>query len=207
MPELGKFDPILEQAKNRSIWISVVLNQYLRKPAQPASVIAALAIGDGMELLHLRPFVGPQALIHGFDIVPPEELPHGADIIAYTSSLSHQADIQSVGEVQSVLKVVPDIIICRHPRLFESVSRDSNEIMWNEWWINALTEYAKWISGRGQMMITTFFKLEALKFIEGMTNQGIIPKYYENEFCPLVTNFRTKVGSLKGRPDGYVLLI
>ncbi len=163
-------------------WISRVFHEYLRPVSQGASV-AALAVGGGEELPHLRSFTGPGARIHAFDIVrPSERLKELAQLAAVTY---HREGIQRIDKVIRAIGDTPELVVCRAPRILETVSR--REIRFNEWWADVLAQYGSRVGWRGQMLVTTYTDEERAKIAQRMSAWGVPFRLYENSFCPLPT--------------------
>jgi len=197
---------LLEGPTRRTSWIGTLFQSYLRPIPTNGSVIA-LAAGGCEELLQLRPFVGEAAKIHAFDIIQPRRF--GPEILSFSAAKFHQANIKNVSRVLRLAGGTPDLIICRHPRIFETFKEASGKIEYNEWWLKTLSEYARQIRDKGQMLITTFTEIEQMLLVEEMRKQGLSPSAESNYFAPanLCKVYQFSAETVPTRPDGFTVLI
>ena len=140
-------------------WIHDVFTTYLDQPQGRANV-ASLAVGNGEELFHLRLFAGHGTNIHAFDILRPPNTTK--DLSELAKIEYHREGIQRIDKVIRILGGEPNLIICRAPRILETVSKRGYKF--NMWWADTLAGYAQRVKDHGQMLITTY--AEVVKFYQ-----------------------------------------
>lgn len=186
----------------RTRWIGEVFHTYLKQPSGPTRV-AALAVGRGEELPHLRHFVGHGATIHAFDILEPETLT--SDLAELAQVTYHREGIQRIDKVIRLLGGEPNIVVCRAPRIVETVSKRG--LRFNTWWEDTLAGYAQRVHRKGQMLITTYTDEERQRVAAKFRDRGIRFQQYENDLCPIPTpQAQGPNGIIRSGIDKFVLV-
>ena len=183
-------------------WISEVFNTYLDQPQGPTNV-AALAVGNGEELPHLRFFTGHGANIHAFDILRPSKTTQELAELAKVEY--HREGIQRIDKVIRTLGGEPNLVVCRAPRVLETVSKRG--FKFNTWWADSLAGYAERVRGRGQMLVTTYTQEERNIIAEKFRSRGIRFSLFENNLCPIqVPDYVGPNGPFRAGIDKFVLV-
>lgn len=183
-------------------WINDVFNTYLNQP-QGETNVAALAVGGCEELPHLRFFTGHGANIHAFDILQPSM--RMRDLSEYAKVQYHREGIQRIDKVIRHLGGEPNLVICRAPRILETVSKHG--FKFNTWWADTLAGYGERVRGIGQMLVTTYTGEERDIVAEALDKRAISFSTYENDLCPInVPNYTGPNGPIRAGIDKYVLV-
>jgi len=189
----GQFQEALEKTR----WISDLYKTYLKPPILNRTIYS-LGCGDGLELLHLREFCGPQARM-----VAIEKSPYYTTIpiAVYTNTKFFQADIRNVQRY--VVTQPPGLIISRAPRIIEGVNEAGDIITINEWWFDTLGQWARALPEHGQMLITTLHPVEHRLLAEALKQQGL--SFISSKFSGYNRKLEIKYGPLVAAPDKQVL--
>ena len=99
----------------------------------------------------------------------------------------------------------PNLIICRAPRILETVSRRG--FKFNMWWADTLAGYAQRVQDRGQMLVTTYSAEERDIVADRFRSRGIRFSTHENNLCPIkVPDYVGPNGPFRAGIDKFVLV-
>lgn len=192
-----------EQYRQKTAWIAQVIRRNIF-PVPSGATVCCLAVGRTMEeLLHVRDITGKQAKIFAFDITTPS--PIGEMLMTATGTHYHIHSIQDSDGIVRVMGKMPNLVVCRHPRIIETVNKSGQVLSVNAWWIDALKQWGMKVKGKGQLFITLFTEDEQRMVIRGMNKSSLKPIVGKNLFAPRA--LRKHFGSKIALPDGYTLLI
>lgn len=190
--------------ESRSRWIYQVLRTNLGKISP--RLTACFAVGKTMEeLTHVRKLVGDKGTIKAYDIVFPDR--HGEESLRRVQAEFHRIDIREMEWVLSTIGAMPNLIVCRHPQVIQTVSRNTGEVVEiNDWWIGCLSTWGRMVvENGGMMLVSTFDERERAALVLGMINVGLDPALSINNLAP------RDISLMRGKwlcaPDRYVLTV
>ncbi len=191
-------------------WVPTVLKAYL-PPIKSNAHVCCAPIGNGIELIHVRDFVGPDAKIYGVDMESKVEyagIPNFNEIsIVASGSYFIQGDIRNLNQMMHQMTRTPDVVISRHPQIIDQVEMETGRILkQNDWWLNPLAALAKRVKEKGGTFLATCYLLpERDMLAEALAKRGLKPELFENDFSP--QEYWAQAGSLTRKPDGFVVRV
>lgn len=191
-------------------WVGAVLNTYL-PPVKPNALVCCAPIGNAIELLHVRDFVGPKAKIFGVDIE--KEVEYGGipniNQIAIVASGAYfiRGDIRNLNQIMRQMARTPDVVISRHPQIIEEIEEETGRIFkQNDWWLDPLVALANRVKEKGGTFLATCYLMPERDLLaEALTKRGLRPEIFENDFSP--REYWAQAGPLTKKPDGFVLRV
>lgn len=166
--------------EDESDWIEKVIRSTLR-PVKGGRV-CSLGVGKGIELLHLRNFVGDDGKIFAFDIIRDAYL----EIMRVISDATfHIGDMRNIGSIMAVMEGhMPDIVVCRHPEIILYEGNGDPAIV-QEDIMSALGRWGtKAYEAGAQMLITLKTRNEQDVLAKAMGGLGLPCALGANNFSP-----------------------
>lgn len=191
-------------------WIPTVLKAYL-PPIKANALVCCVPMGNGIELVHVRDFVGPNAKIYGVDMESKVEyggIPNFNEIaIVASGSYFIRGDIRNLNQMMRQMTATPDVVITRHPQIIEQVEISTGRILkQNDWWLAPLAALAKRVKEKGGSFLATCYLLPERDLLaEALTKRKLKPELFENDFSP--QEYWDQAGSLTRKPDGFVVRV
>lgn len=191
-------------------WIPTVLKAYL-PPIKSNALVCCVPMGNGIELVHVRDIVGPNAKIYGVDIESKVEyggIPNFNDIATVISgSYPIRGDIRNLNQLMRQMTATPDVVISRHPQIIEQVEISTGRILkQNDWWLAPLAALAKRVNEKGGAFLATCYLLPERDMLAmALATRGLKPELFENDFSP--QEYWAQAGPLTRKPDGFILRV
>lgn len=165
-------------------------------PIAPDSTVFCLGTGPGGELPFVRA-LAPSGRVIAFDNTDDPRIQSLSARLVSTSrakfypiDLSPMSARELAGQFGS-----PHLVICRHPELYD-----------HPFWISHLTGWGTYVTENGgQLLVTTYDKLEQLDILRSMLGKGIVPgqiDQYTNGYIYTHSSFPRSFQS-----DNYVFVV
>lgn len=166
---------------SESEWLGTLLAKNLTHMKQCKS-ICVLAVGEGLELLHLRWLSNSRTKIFAFDIRNGDYTKTTSDAVEASFYLEDLRNIERIIEIMG--GSVPDIVVCRHPEVFQ-FDEEGNVTGTNWGQIDALANWGKLVSDAGkQLLIINPIREERNLIIDKMRRLDLRPIVEENPDFP-----------------------
>lgn len=139
-------------------------------PIAPDSTVYSLGVGPGGELPYVRA-LAPSGRVIAFDNTDdPRIQVMLTHLVSVSRAEFYPIDLSTMStEALAEQFGSPRLVICRHPELYD-----------HPFWINHLTGWGTYVTeNSGQLLVTTYDKLEQLDMLRSLLGKKIVPRQFD----------------------------